>query len=132
VARTGTLHSIPLRSKAEYHQSQTTKGPCPHQFDTSLQDSGADLDAFAQELLKETEKLLETWKHPDPYINPTSPGGTGCIITRRCAWADMKNRIQIRKESPTAVLGPYVSTLTIACRLSPANIGTAPPPGIKF
>ncbi|ROW00133.1 hypothetical protein VSDG_03420 [Cytospora chrysosperma] len=27
-------------------------------------------------LLKETEKLLETWKHPDPYLPPMAPGGT--------------------------------------------------------
>ncbi|KAK4216406.1 complex 1 protein [Rhypophila sp. PSN 637] len=27
-------------------------------------------------LLKETEKLLEHWKHPDPYIHPTAPGGS--------------------------------------------------------
>lgn len=26
-------------------------------------------------LLRETEKLLETWKHPDPYRAPTAPGG---------------------------------------------------------
>ncbi|KAL2816861.1 hypothetical protein BDW59DRAFT_166208 [Aspergillus cavernicola] len=25
-------------------------------------------------LLRETEKLLETWKHPDPYRAPTAPG----------------------------------------------------------
>ena len=29
----------------------------------------------AQALLKETEKLLEKWKHPDPYCHPTAPGG---------------------------------------------------------
>ncbi|KAI1117821.1 hypothetical protein F5Y14DRAFT_325213 [Nemania sp. NC0429] len=29
-----------------------------------------------QALLKETEKLLETWKHPDPYCPPTAPGGS--------------------------------------------------------
>lgn len=29
-----------------------------------------------QALLKETEKLLETWKHPDPYLPPMAPGGT--------------------------------------------------------
>ncbi|CDM32415.1 hypothetical protein DTO013E5_3401 [Penicillium roqueforti] len=28
-----------------------------------------------QVLLRETEKLLETWKHPDPYHAPTAPGG---------------------------------------------------------
>ncbi|TGJ79173.1 hypothetical protein E0Z10_g9587 [Xylaria hypoxylon] len=27
-------------------------------------------------LLNETEKLLETWKHPDPYCHPTAPGGS--------------------------------------------------------
>ncbi|KAH8751391.1 complex 1 protein [Diaporthe sp. PMI_573] len=27
-------------------------------------------------LLKETEKLLDTWKHPDPYAPPTAPGGS--------------------------------------------------------
>lgn len=29
-----------------------------------------------QALLSETEKLLESWKHPDPYTPPTAPGGT--------------------------------------------------------
>uniref|UniRef100_B5XD39 NADH dehydrogenase [ubiquinone] 1 beta subcomplex subunit 9 n=1 Tax=Salmo salar TaxID=8030 RepID=B5XD39_SALSA len=27
-------------------------------------------------LLSETEKLLDTWKHPDPYVPPTAPGGS--------------------------------------------------------
>ncbi|KAI1430943.1 hypothetical protein GGR50DRAFT_133622 [Xylaria sp. CBS 124048] len=27
-------------------------------------------------LLRETEKLLDTWKHPDPYVAPTAPGGS--------------------------------------------------------
>ncbi|KAH8169061.1 hypothetical protein LIA77_11187 [Sarocladium implicatum] len=25
---------------------------------------------------KKTEKLLESWKHPDPYVHPTAPGGS--------------------------------------------------------
>ncbi|RBR26173.1 uncharacterized protein FIESC28_01022 [Fusarium coffeatum] len=29
-----------------------------------------------QALLTETEKLLESWKHPDPYTPPTAPGGS--------------------------------------------------------
>ncbi|KAL5084721.1 hypothetical protein Trisim1_011520 [Trichoderma cf. simile WF8] len=29
-----------------------------------------------QALLAETEKLLESWKHPDPYVPPTAPGGS--------------------------------------------------------
>ncbi|KAJ5819666.1 hypothetical protein N7474_005257 [Penicillium riverlandense] len=28
-----------------------------------------------QVLLRETEKLLQSWKHPDPYRAPTAPGG---------------------------------------------------------
>ncbi|KAM0147294.1 hypothetical protein ACHAQE_010305 [Botrytis cinerea] len=27
-------------------------------------------------LFKETEDLLEKWKHPDPYRPPTAPGGS--------------------------------------------------------
>ncbi|PGH16076.1 hypothetical protein AJ80_05291 [Polytolypa hystricis UAMH7299] len=27
-------------------------------------------------LFQETEKLLEKWKHPDPYRAPTAPGGS--------------------------------------------------------
>jgi NADH dehydrogenase (ubiquinone) 1 beta subcomplex subunit 9 len=34
-----------------------------------------DADSDAQALLTETEKLLESWKHPDPYTPPTAPGG---------------------------------------------------------
>ncbi|KAL7774575.1 hypothetical protein CFE70_005487 [Pyrenophora teres f. teres 0-1] len=29
-----------------------------------------------RELIKETEDLLEKWKHPDPYRPPTAPGGS--------------------------------------------------------
>lgn len=32
-------------------------------------------DNGIQALLSETEKLLESWKHPDPYTPPTAPGG---------------------------------------------------------
>ncbi|KAJ4419304.1 hypothetical protein N0V85_001094 [Neurospora sp. IMI 360204] len=27
-------------------------------------------------LLRETEKLLDHWKHPDPFVPPLSPGGS--------------------------------------------------------
>ncbi|KAF2201903.1 hypothetical protein GQ43DRAFT_393298 [Delitschia confertaspora ATCC 74209] len=27
-------------------------------------------------LIKETQELLEKWKHPDPYRPPTAPGGS--------------------------------------------------------
>jgi len=27
-------------------------------------------------LVEETENILQSWKHPEPYIPPTAPGGT--------------------------------------------------------
>ncbi|GJC87321.1 LYR family protein (complex 1 protein) [Colletotrichum tofieldiae] len=29
-----------------------------------------------RELLAQTEKLLAKWKHPEPYVHPTAPGGS--------------------------------------------------------
>ncbi|KAM3508432.1 hypothetical protein MY11210_006746 [Beauveria gryllotalpidicola] len=34
------------------------------------------LDNKESALLSETEKLLNGWKHPDPYVPPTAPGGS--------------------------------------------------------
>ncbi|KAL0936662.1 NADH dehydrogenase 1 beta subcomplex 9 [Colletotrichum truncatum] len=34
------------------------------------------LTCAPQELLAETEKLLARWKHPEPYVHPTAPGGS--------------------------------------------------------
>jgi NADH dehydrogenase (ubiquinone) 1 beta subcomplex subunit 9 len=42
-------------------------------IDQTEDEIGADLGI--QALLTETEKLLESWKHPDPYTPPTAPGG---------------------------------------------------------
>ncbi|EED14160.1 conserved hypothetical protein [Talaromyces stipitatus ATCC 10500] len=44
----------------------------------SLFDANKDVRDPRQQklLLRETEKLLETWKHPDPYKSPTAPGGS--------------------------------------------------------
>lgn len=36
-----------------------------------------------QALISETEKLLDSWKHPDPYIPPTAPGGTHTRVARQ-------------------------------------------------
>ncbi|KAF7928904.1 uncharacterized protein EAE97_009746 [Botrytis byssoidea] len=33
-------------------------------------------EAQKNALFKETEDLLEKWKHPDPYRPPTAPGGS--------------------------------------------------------
>jgi hypothetical protein len=35
--------------------------------------------------LSETEKLLDSWKHPDPYIPPTAPGGIFPLPLPLCA-----------------------------------------------
>jgi len=36
---------------------------------------GCTADDFPKVLIEETEKLLQRWKHPDPYRPPTAPGG---------------------------------------------------------
>ena len=58
----------------------------------------------SQALLKETEKLLDTWKHPDPYAHPTAPGGTYSVRTDMASLRSHTDeaycRIQIR-EKPT-------------------------------
>ncbi|OAX82636.1 hypothetical protein ACJ72_03016 [Emergomyces africanus] len=43
----------------------------------SLFDANRDVREPRQQriLFRETEKLLEEWKHPDPYRAPTAPGG---------------------------------------------------------
>lgn len=67
-----------------------------------------------QALLKETEKLLDTWKHPDPYCHPTAPGGTENIHQNsRAACSDQRlidflHRIQVREEPSCSSSGPYV------------------------
>jgi NADH dehydrogenase (ubiquinone) 1 beta subcomplex subunit 9 len=38
-----------------------------------------------QILFNETEKLLEKWKHPDPYRPPTAPGGKPAV----CQWTEL-------------------------------------------
>lgn len=50
------------------------------------------LKGRTQVLLRETEKLLENWKHPDPYRAPTAPGGMSSIyaVTK---WTDLSNNL---------------------------------------
>ena len=55
----------------------------------------------AQALLKETEKLLEKWKHPDPYVHPTAPGGAHfhhCVLNEQPRELMKTCRIQVRKK----------------------------------
>jgi hypothetical protein len=45
----------------------------------SVADRGGSAHRIAdgvQALVEETERILQTWKHPEPYIPPTAPGGT--------------------------------------------------------
>ncbi|KAF2827687.1 hypothetical protein CC86DRAFT_349385 [Ophiobolus disseminans] len=41
-----------------------------------------------RELIKETESLLEKWKHPDPYRPPTAPGGSKYERNLPCPYLD--------------------------------------------
>ncbi|EDN95083.1 hypothetical protein SS1G_10958 [Sclerotinia sclerotiorum 1980 UF-70] len=42
----------------------------------SLVCTSISLERSSIALFKETEDLLEKWKHPDPYRPPTAPGGS--------------------------------------------------------
>ncbi|KAG6104560.1 hypothetical protein E4U14_005652 [Claviceps sp. LM454 group G7] len=44
----------------------------------SLFEANRNITDFRQQraVLNETENLLNSWKHPEPYIPPTAPGGS--------------------------------------------------------
>ncbi|THV48698.1 hypothetical protein BGAL_0232g00020 [Botrytis galanthina] len=44
--------------------------------DPRLQRASSPIDTKEEALFRETEDLLEKWKHPDPYRPPTAPGGS--------------------------------------------------------
>ncbi|KAJ9611653.1 hypothetical protein H2200_004837 [Cladophialophora chaetospira] len=53
----------PITDSKEYAEGDT--------YDEDIADGPS-----SQILFNETEKLLEKWKHPDPYRPPTAPGGS--------------------------------------------------------
>lgn len=61
-----------------------------------------------QDLIKETEKLLENWKHPDPYRPPTAPGGEMANpgIRRPRPRLTYRDRLQVRAQPACAHLRP--------------------------
>ncbi|KAI9670104.1 MAG: hypothetical protein M1829_004832 [Trizodia sp. TS-e1964] len=63
-------------------------------------------------LFRETEEILEKWKHPDPYRPPTAPGGS-----------------KYERNVPAPILDrEYGSLIWRACRL--IVVFVAPPPMI--
>lgn len=68
----------------------------------------------SQYLIQQTEEVLEKWKHPDPYVHPTAPGGmlkTGDSIPERNS---DETDIQVPSTSATcrlrSLLLPLIST----------------------
>lgn len=53
-------------------------------------------------LLSATEKLLDEWKHPEPYIPPHAPGGKLLLLENRC-WADSNMLFQERATNETCL-----------------------------
>ncbi|KAF4944351.1 hypothetical protein FSARC_14699 [Fusarium sarcochroum] len=52
-------------------------------------------------LLTETEKLLESWKHPDPYTPPTAPGGKSRQHTSRVLYKPLTTLPQVPSSNET-------------------------------
>jgi NADH dehydrogenase (ubiquinone) 1 beta subcomplex subunit 9 len=59
---------------------------------------GPKLTSMHQELITETEALLEKWKHPDPYRPPTAPGGTHVELLLFYAILNTSHRLQVRTQ----------------------------------
>ena len=59
-----------------------------------------------QALIAETEKLLESWKHPDPYLPPTAPGGMSwsCLPITGCPAYNIP-RLEVRTKPGVANSG---------------------------
>ncbi|KAK8084559.1 lyr family protein [Apiospora hydei] len=64
---------FPSPSLVSSHWDFAWAGPCgSHTGDNA---ELTEHPVHRQALLTETEKLLQEWKHPDPYTPPTAPGG---------------------------------------------------------
>lgn len=85
LARTSPIYPWPFRGEQEHNRAATAESASPiiHPIPPSLPrhimrvliSYETQADASEKELIKETESLLEKWKHPDPYRPPTAPGG---------------------------------------------------------
>jgi hypothetical protein len=72
--RTGSLHPIAIRCKEGRQGSTTTEGATL--FKKRILRLAPHADPIKMQVLfMETEKLLQKFKHPDPYRPPTAPGG---------------------------------------------------------
>jgi hypothetical protein len=91
---------------------------------------------WAQTLLKETEKLLEKWKHPDPYIHPTAPGGVhsyddGAFASASAGLTRFAQDPNTRETSRLLIWTVSYIPLWQAARLLADTFFAAPPP-LKF
>jgi NADH dehydrogenase (ubiquinone) 1 beta subcomplex subunit 9 len=59
-----------------------------------------------QILFNETEKLLDKWKHPDPYRPPSAPGGTQYFSYSRLAITDILAGSKYERNLPAPDLPP--------------------------
>jgi hypothetical protein len=66
---------------------------------------------MTQELIEQTEALLEKWKHPDPYRPPTAPGGSKFQRNLPSPRRDRKCTVLLRKH----LLLTTFSTTANAC-----------------
>lgn len=72
-------------------------------------------------LLSATEKLLDEWKHPEPYIPPCAPGGRSNVVAdTSCAWSLMPRQGRNTREtsrrhtSTVSLLPDYEGAAAIA------------------
>lgn len=78
MARTGCLHPLSVRGQQGRPRSSPATGRAATRH---IPQPNLALTRRTQVLLRETEKLLDEWKHPDPYRPPTAPGGMSLMPT---------------------------------------------------
>lgn len=75
------MHRDEWRGQALYLRSlfeakRNVASPREQQVRTTLLSGEHTLNSLLQAIIKQTEQLLEKWKHPDPYKPVNAPGGT--------------------------------------------------------
>ncbi|KAL6400390.1 NADH dehydrogenase (ubiquinone) 1 beta subcomplex 9 [Ilyonectria robusta] len=96
MARPGPLYSLTLRGQPQCHEPETAEGGI-----ISATGRRVWTDRDIQALLTETEKLLDSWKHPDPYTPPTAPGGKSWECRSAVCCQLLRMTQQVRNSSAT-------------------------------
>ena len=101
-----TVHRQVWRGQAVYIRSlfeanKDVRDPRQRRVSAVNAIEGQSPTLHAQIIIQETEELLEKWKHPDPYLPPTAPGGESCQSCAGDEWFLTSCPLQVQSTSAT-------------------------------